>query len=360
MNTSVDIKEFEKKIALIIPAYEPDGELPALIKKVRESYQGIIIVVNDGSGSEYDTYYNEVISQGCDVLSHYRNMGKGRALKNAFNYCLTNYPEIIGCVTADSDGQHTPEDIFRCMKELYDNGNSLILGCRDFSGDNVPVNSKIGNNFMRFTSGFLCGIKVSDTQTGLRGIPKAFMADLLSVKGERFEFETWMLVEAKDKYPFKEITIDTVYDSVDEHKTHFNAIKDSWKIVKILLGVFVKFLFASLSSSIIDLILFTLICPLIEPYSALYYVTVATVIARVISASYNYIVNYKIVFKSEKDHKKSTVKYLSLAVIIMCLSALFITISSRAFPFINKTVMKAIVDCILFLLSYAVQRRFIF
>lgn len=359
MSTQIDLTRFENQIALIIPAYEPDEQLPELIRVIRQDYKGHILIINDGSGHDYDTYYDQVKELGCDVFTHYRNMGKGRALKNSFNYALSHYPGLLGVVTADSDGQHTPTDIYRCMEMLYDNQDSLVLGCRNFTGDNVPKKSKVGNNFMNVAANLLCGVKVSDTQTGLRGIPAKFMAYLMDVKGERFEFETWMLIEAKDKFPFKEVSIDTVYDSVDNHKTHFNAIKDSWKIVKILLEVFAKFTFSSLSSSVIDIALFTVFCNIFISIPT-YYILISTVLARLISASYNYIINYKIVFNSNQKHGKALGRYIILAIIQMALSGVFVTGLVSLLPMIHHTLIKVVVDIILFMISFVIQRKFVF
>ena len=166
----------EEKIVLIIPAYEPDDRLITLLEEIRKDYHGHIVVVNDGSGNEYDKYYEAARRYNCEVIEHFVNMGKGRALKNAFNYCLNTYPDIVGCVTADSDGQHLPVDIYRVMQELYDNRECLIMGCRNFRQEDVPFRSKLGNGFMKGACRFMCGVNTSDTQTGLRGIPAEFMA----------------------------------------------------------------------------------------------------------------------------------------------------------------------------------------
>lgn len=180
------------------------------------------------------------------------NLGKGRALKTAFNHCLLASGGISGgadsvcrgipgCVTADSDGQHTPADILACMRSLWDNPESLILGCRDFDGPAVPARSSFGNKCTRQVFRYLLGLSVSDTQTGLRAIPAFFMEKLLEVKGERFEYETNMLIEAKNlNIRILEVPVKTIY--IEENKTsHFNPIKDSLRIYL----VFGKFLFSS-------------------------------------------------------------------------------------------------------------------
>lgn len=357
---SFNMYELEQNIALIIPAYEPDERFPELIKNIRESFNGHIIVVNDGSAPEYDHFYDEVCKYNCELIKHFVNLGKGRALKDAFNYCLNNYPELKGCVTADSDGQHIPEDIFKCMDELLHNPECLILGCRDFSGPDVPSKSKVGNKLSRGLCRYLCGVKVSDTQTGLRGIPSGYMAELMAVKGERFEFETIMLFEQRDRYPIKEIIINTVYDSKENHQTHYDPVKDTIKIGRIFAGVFVKFVFASLSSTIIDLLLFTLFCTIFEPVSSLWYVTIATVLARILSSIYNYIINYSVVFKSNEKQNRTIVRYFLLMIVQMSCSALLVTLGTLALPFIHETVIKVVVDTCLFFISYFIQIRFIF
>lgn len=349
-------------IPIIIPSYEPDSRLVPLLQDLRAAGLNDIVLLDDGS-KEMNHHYFELAEQeyGCIVLTHYANMGKGRALKDAFNYCLNEFPNMIGCVTADSDGQHTPTDIKKCMDALAANPNGFVLGCRDFTSDNVPKKSRFGNNLTRKVCSAVCGVKVSDTQTGLRAIPKAFMVELLNTKGERFEFETNMLIASKDKYPIIEVPIETVYDSVEDHQTHFDPIKDSIRIYKIFGGRFVKFLFSSLSSSVIDLILFTLFCHLFKPMDAeaLWYAGVATVCARVISATYNYLVNYHYVFNSKESKGKALVKYIILAAIQMGISAGAVNLFVHFLSFAELPT-KIVVDVILFLISFVIQRALVF
>ena len=158
-------------------------------------------------------------------------------------------------------------------------------------------------------------MKVNDTQSGLRGIPFRFMKELIDCKGERFEYEMQMLLECAGRYDLTEVPIQTIYESKENHQTHFKPIRDSFRIYKILGKKFLKFIFSSLSSFVVDIILFYLFVLLFkEAYPALY-VTIATVSARVISAVYNYLINYKFVFKSKASRSTSLTKYALLAVI---------------------------------------------
>ena len=225
-------------IPIIIPAYEPDSNLPLLLHILAENHIGPVIVVDDGSGDQYLAIFEKarslVAGNGGTVLVHEVNKGKGRALKTAFQYILENYQNVIGAVTADSDGQHTVDCIRKVMETLQAKPQELILGVRDFSGDDIPWKSRFGNNLTEKVFAYVAGVHVSDTQTGLRGIPREFMRDLLDVAGERFEFETQMLLESVNRYPISEVEIETIYDSVEEHQTHFDPVADSIKIYRIL------------------------------------------------------------------------------------------------------------------------------
>lgn len=220
------------EIPVVIPAYEPDERLIDLVIQLQNNELQNIIVINDGSEVKYKYIFEKVRELGVKLLTHEINLGKGRALKDAFLYCINTFPDLIGCVTADSDGQHTPIDIMRCMEELYKN-KDLILGVRNFGKKDIPSKSKFGNVLTRKIMKFLYKTDISDTQTGLRGIPADFMSYLLNVNGERFEFETNMLIEARGKANIREIEIETVYDSKENHTTHFRPIADSIKIYMI-------------------------------------------------------------------------------------------------------------------------------
>ena len=308
-----------KQIPLIIPSLEPDEKLPRLLEQLHAAGIQNIVLVDDGSGPAYAHFFEDAQQRwGCPVLRHAVNLGKGRALKTAFNYCLNTWPDAPGCVTADSDGQHTPECILKVMKALTERPDALILGCRDFDEKDVPLRSSFGNKCTRFVFKALVGLSITDTQTGLRAIPTSFMKTLMHSGGERFEFESNMLIDTKEAgVPIVEVPIETVY--IEENKTsHFNPLRDSARIY----AVFGKFLFSSLSSSVVDLALFSLFCMLLNSFvSGTLYITLATVCARVISATYNYLLNYKLVFKSREHHGMAASKYFFLAVVQMACSA---------------------------------------
>ena len=347
-------------IPIIIPAYEPDEKLLRLIDELNNAGLGPVIVVNDGSDkARFGQIFEGVAQKGATVLTHAVNMGKGRALKTSFNYCLNTYEDLLGVITADSDGQHTAEDIEKCKEALIQSGQdqALVLGCRNFNESGIPARSVFGNKTTSRVMKLLLGLSISDTQTGLRGISVPFMKYLLTEKGERFEFETNMLIATKELgIKIVEVPIKTIY--LEENKSsHFNPILDSIRIY----AVFVKFLFSSLSSSVVDILMFSLFCSMFRNVPvAIGYVMLATILARVISAIYNFLINYKVVFKGKGSKSQAAIKYFVLAVCIMLLSGGLVTFFTGLLPMVPEFVVKIPVDCVLFLLSFVVLREIVY
>ena len=350
-------------IPVIIPAYEPDSRLILLLKDLQKRGISDVVLVNDGSGDGYREIFDQariILAQtGGTLLAHELNQGKGRALKTGFAYVLAHYPDCIGVVTADSDGQHTSDCILAVMKRLREKPNALVLGVRQFDGSQVPWKSRLGNKITMKVFGYVTGIRVSDTQTGLRGIPRSFMRDLLKVPGERFEFETRMLLETSGKYDIEEVKIRTIYDSKDNHQTHFDPVRDSIRIYRIIGKKLIIYLFSSISSFVIDIGLFIVFCSLLKGKTS-FYIVAATVLARVLSAAWNYTLNYKIVFCSKKNAGRSALKYIQLAIAQMVISAALVSVGAAIFPVLPETAVKIVVDTILFLAGYYIQNRYIF
>lgn len=226
------------KPIILIPAYQPDDELIKVIAGLAgSSPDHKIILVNDGSTGAAAGIF-ERIAKGypqVDILTHVANRGKGQALKTGFSHFLYHYADASpGAVTADADGQHAAADILRLSDELEAHPDHLVLGCRVWGRD-VPPQRKFGNTLTISIFHRLTGVRVSDTQTGLRGIPKTFMSELLESKESGYDFELDMLIRtATRKMPILEIPIQTIYQQ-NNRGSHFNYIRDPLKIYFVLL-----------------------------------------------------------------------------------------------------------------------------
>ena len=293
------------------------------------------------------------------MLTHEVNRGKGAALKTAFDFVAKNRADSIGAVTADGDNQHTPEDILACALKMEEKADHVILGARDFSLSHVPARSKMGNNLTSFVFKTTCGLNISDTQTGLRAIPRKYLEAFCKVSGDRFEYETNMLLEMKKlSIPFSEVKIKTVY--IEENaSSHFNPIVDSIKIYKTIL----KYIASSFSSFLIDILAFFILSLIFASSGDDARILLCTVIALVISSLFNFFMNKKVVFGSKGKLASALLKYYALCIPQMLVSgfavkgaALLLSTSAPALV----TLIKIIIDTLLFFLSYQIQKKWVF
>lgn len=344
-----------RNVSIVLPSFNPSEKIIDITKLLIEKGFTSIIVVDDGSNIESKEYFDILQNyKECKILRHYKNYGKGRALKTAFNYYFNNYPDNIGVITIDDDNQHSIEDICKCSEQLLKHNNKLILGCRNFNEENIPFKSRMGNKITRFIFKVLCGIKVSDTQTGLRAIPNNVLLQFLDIEGERYEYETEMLIQTKIKnIQISEINIQTIY--IDNNsKSHYNPLKDSLKIYKLIF----KYISISIFSALIDLGVFTVLVYALRTINAKS-IFISTLIARIISSLFNFNANKKIVFNCNKNTKKTMLKYyILLASQMFCSFIGVYSISSLLF--LNTTFIKIIVDILLALISFNIQREWVF
>lgn len=338
-----------KDVIVVIPVLNPNTEImDKFINKLLKTFENVVIV-NDGSEKSYNSYFSNLEKKGIVVLPHYVNYGKGRAIKTAINYIYNNYVDFKTIVTADCDGQHAVEDILKCAKESIKCPECLVLGCRNFSKENVPFKSRYGNIITRNIFNIFIGVKITDTQTGLRAMSKSIAYKFLSTTGERFEYETKVLIDSKNEdIAIKEVSIDTIYIN-DNSESHFNPLKDSVLIYKL----FAKYFFSSITSFILDIVLFIVFLNFIF----INQIILCTIFARIISSIYNYLINKNLVFK--KANKSSLIKYYILAVTQMFVSALSVSAIYK-FVIIAPVIIKIIVDFIIFVVNFIIQREWVF
>lgn len=348
------------KVSVIIPSLNPDEKLMQVVNGLIKIGFDDIILVNDGSDAAHMGPFEEAVKLPyVTLLTHEVNKGKGRALKTAFDYCIKNRPDIYGVITVDGDNQHTPKDIMACSLKMIELKNQVVLGVRDFSLEHVPWTSRAGNMITRTVFQIACGIKITDTQTGLRAIPAQHLQTMMEVQGERFEYETEMLlVMQKKNIKFTEVTIETVY--INENETsHFNAFRDSFMIYKMIF----RYMLSSLFASFVDFVVYSVILIVIDgDKERQIRLLIATICARIISSLVNFTVNRKTVFKSDAPIKNTLGRYYLLCIVQLAASYglvyLFSTILSSAT--VGEILIKIPVDILLFIASFQIQRRWVF
>ena len=345
------------KIYVIIPSLNPDEKLKKTVRGMSDAGFERIIIVNDGSDEAHLGNFPEP-DEHITVIHRRRNCGKGAALKLAFGYVLRKCPDAAGVVTVDGDGQHCPEDAVACAEALNGIGKGAVLGCRDFSGAHVPKRSRTGNRITSWVFKVLCGMKISDTQTGLRAFPVSLLPLLISTKGDRFEYETNMLLKFRRcGVKIREVPIKTVY--INENETsHFRPVRDSLRVYRFILA----YVLSSAVSFAADVSIFYLMLRLLGGALGNLAELCATAVARVISSLINYNINRTQVFASDSKSGGRLARYYALAIPQMFISAGLVTLVShilKATP-ILATLIKIVIDTVIFFVNYRVQQTWVF
>ena len=362
-----------ERTAVVIPAYKPDDRLPPYVRALREAGVGRIVVVDDGSGEAYESIFAQIPEDGVShVISYQPNGGKGVALKRGLAYVQDECPDQDIIVTADSDGQHTVEDVLRMAAELARDPSGLLLGSRDFSQEHVPPKSRMGNCITSVVFKVLYGCWVSDTQTGLRGFHRRLLPDMIAARGDRYEYEMNVLIDCATRgVPMRPLPIETVYENNNEG-SHFRAFHDSVRIYRVIFSGFGRFVGTSLVSFLVDYGLYLLFNNLLKyfgpsldqevgilVFQIVPHILLATVAARILSGVTNFLLNRNFVFTDKGRISRAFLRYLAVFCLNMLLSAL-LTSSLHVWLGFSDNTIKIPVDIALFFVNYQLQRRWVF
>ena len=338
------------RAVVLIPAYKPDERLIDLTCELLGS--GLrVMLVDDGGQEAFAHIFESCRELGAQVAVHAVNMGKGRALKTGINACLLAWPDLSGIVTADADGQHTPKDILRLVAAMQEHPDKLILGSRAFTG-NVPFKSRWGNAITRVVYALVSGNHVGDTQTGLRCLPRCALPAMARIDGERYEYEMNVLLKLRDmNIGVFEVPIETIYID-DNAGSHFNPVRDAIKIYLVIFKHLLTYLFSSGFSFVVDYALFWLCLG----FGLNGFVSYA--LARLVSSQVNYRLNKHAVFGG-RGGKYAMAKYYALCVVQGSVGAALVHWLPMVLP-VTEAFIKIPVDIVLFMLSYMIQRDYVF
>lgn len=345
--------ENDKRYLVLIPAYKPDERLITLTEALVA--RGLsVLLVDDGGQERFLHIFARCEQAGAHVVRHAVNMGKGRALKTGLNEILLRFADVRGVVTADADGQHTPDDIEKVIAAMEEHPRALVLGSRAFTG-NVPFKSRAGNAITRVVYHLASGVRVYDTQTGLRGLPADSLQAMVAIDGERYEYEMNVLLKLREmSMPVVEVPIQTIY--IDDNKgSHFHPVRDAWRIYRVIL----RFIFSSAASFAIDYGLYLLLYPL---FARLFLAHpgwaagVSYAASRIVSSLVNYHLNKHTVFGGQGGHS-AIVRYYALAAVQLLVGAGLTSLLARVVP---AGLAKLPIDACLFCISFIIQRDFVF
>lgn len=221
--------------ALLICAYQATSELEKLVRASRAAGIPHVLVVNDGSTQGLDVFERLSSLPRVRVVRFSENQGKGAALKAGFRWYL-EHPELQTfkhVLCADADGQHRIEDILKICQSIDPiQDRTAFFGVRTFNSSvRAPLRSRMGNRISNFLMRSLKGIKITDTQTGLRAIPIKILHELTKIPERRFDFEMRSLIRLHELgVSLREIKIQTIY--ARDQISHFQTLSDSLLVTR--------------------------------------------------------------------------------------------------------------------------------
>lgn len=348
---------------VVIPALAPPPELLPYVQSLLAVGFRRIIIVDDGSGPRSREIFQALEqTDGCTVLTHEVNRGKGAALKTALRYCLemNGQGRYHTAIMVDADGQHTVDDVCCMATESHQHPDSYVLGVRDFNQEVVPARSRFGN---RLTSGgfhLLYGRYLRDTQTGLRAVPSGLWEWALGIPGDRFEYETNCLVQAvKHGIPMAEVPIQTVYFNRNAG-THYRALWDSWPILLVLLRNMGAYALSGVLSAVIGLIAFYYVDQVVlTPWAPAGRILAASLAASAVSSLARLLLHRTLALRTERNVHYATGRYYGLLSLQMLASYLIVLGVHVALDW-PAVWIKIVADIVLALVGYQIHPRWLF
>lgn len=214
-----------KKTSVVIPVFNEEGFVGKVVSGVLPHVDGVI-VVDDGCS---DNSLSEIPSDSkIHIIRHYKNKGKGSALRSGFEFVLSEGFEYI--VTLDADLQHPPSLIPQFINAL--DTKDVIIGARRRDLNVMPIHRIASNYLTSKILSYKLHIPILDSQCGFR----AFRCDILrSIMPKRtgFEAETEMLIYAgQSGLRIGFIEIPTIYG---REKSKMRSMKTIFEFIKLVI-----------------------------------------------------------------------------------------------------------------------------
>jgi glycosyltransferase involved in cell wall biosynthesis len=210
------------RFAVAIPAFEAEATIGPVVRRVL-ALGATVVVVDDGSE---DGTGDAARACGVRVLTHPVNLGKGRALKLAFDHLFAQRYDAV--VTIDADGQHPPEEMPKLLA-AWQEGADLVLGTRDHLFAAMGRVRRASNGTSSWLISHVAGATLPDCQTGYRLYTRPLI-EAIGFPEPRFEAESAVIVRAV-RHGFKVVGVPVHLDKPDGRATsHYRPIVDSLRI----------------------------------------------------------------------------------------------------------------------------------
>lgn len=221
------------RVAIVIPAYNEASVISGVIRsiksKARSRVRLDVIVINDGS---IDDTARQATNAGAIVIDHILNSGAGGATSTGLRYAQLHNYDIVA--TMDADGQHSAKDVMNGVEKLRSSKYDLLIGSRLIDSKGMSRTKVFGNKSLSFITFLLFGIRVTDSQSGMRIFSRSAI-EKLRWKATGYEFCSEMLWRASQlKLAVSEYPIEAIYTdySISKGQNNWNAFNILKSLIK--------------------------------------------------------------------------------------------------------------------------------
>jgi glycosyltransferase involved in cell wall biosynthesis len=177
----------EKRLTVVIPVYNEEATIEAVIKRVKERPEtGEIIIVEDASTDNTREKLKAFEgSEGIKILYQDYNQGKGAAVTRAFPEATKDF-----VIIQDADFEYTPEDWPTVLTPLAEGKADVVYGSRFMGTPGMCryFRHEMGNKFLTFWSNVFSDIHLSDMETCYKAFRREVIQNL-NLESKRFGIE---------------------------------------------------------------------------------------------------------------------------------------------------------------------------
>jgi len=227
-----------KSLLIIVPAYNEQASIAAVVREAREALPGVSVVVIDDCSADNTAMLAQ--AAGAKVLSLPHHLGLGGAVQAGYKLAYELGYEYV--IRIDGDGQHDPRDIPELFRTLRDSGCQMAIGSRFLEDDarHTSFMRMAGVWFFRAVLRPILGKPVRDPTSGFVGVNRA----ALQVFSKSFPLE-YPEIEALvvlQRRAFQFVEVPVRMRPRQGGRSSITAVKSVYYIVHVLLGVLVNIL----------------------------------------------------------------------------------------------------------------------
>ena len=226
-------------LLVIIPAYNEEGAIGAVVREVNSVVPGVPVLVIDDCSA--DGTRSMAYAASAHVLPLPHHLGLGGCVQAGYKLAFELGFEYV--IRVDGDGQHDPRGIPLILDRLQSSGCQMVIGSRYLNGKGEGYTSAargIGIQLFRTILRPILGKDVTDPTSGFVGVNREALALFSrSFPLEYPEIEALVVLQRK-RFRFEEVPC--VFRPRRTGRSSITATKSLRYMVHVLLGVFVNIL----------------------------------------------------------------------------------------------------------------------